>query len=58
MLRVLEERGFPIEIIIGKLSLSQILTGIGIQCAWGLGAAVVFSWLWRVGIKRYSAVGA
>ncbi len=50
--------GFPIEIIIGKLSLSQILTGIGIQCAWGLGAALVFGWLWRAGIKRYSAVGA
>jgi ABC-2 type transport system permease protein len=50
--------GFPIEIIIGKLSIPQILQGMGIQVLWGGIATVAFMVLWHAGIKRYSAVGA
>lgn len=50
--------GFPIEIIIGKLSIPQILQGMGIQVLWGIIATVAFMVLWHAGIKRYSAVGA
>ncbi len=50
--------GFPIEVLIGQLTPSQILIGLGAQAFWSaLGIALV-SLFWRAAIKRYSAVGA
>lgn len=50
--------GFPIEIIIGKLSFSEVFFGFGMQLLWLAVSTLLFVTLWRAGIKRYSAVGA
>jgi ABC-2 type transport system permease protein len=50
--------GFPIEIIIGKLSIPEILQGFAIQLGWLALSTVIFVRLWRAGVKKYSAVGA
>jgi ABC-2 type transport system permease protein len=49
---------FPIQLILGNLSGAQIIQGYFVGAAW-LGVAIVlFNWVWREGVKRYSAVGA
>ena len=49
--------GFPIEALVGGLTVEQLFFGLMLQAVWiaigGLGVAVV----WRFGIRRYSAVG-
>ena len=50
--------GFPIEVIIGKLTLPEMVLGLGIQLGWLAVATVLFVAGWNAGIKRYSAVGA
>ncbi len=50
--------GFPVEILLGRLTSAQILTGFAIQAAWLLAAALMVRFAWRVSLKRYSAVGA
>ena len=50
--------GFPIEVIIGKLTLPEMVLGLGIQLGWLALATVLFVVGWNAGIKRYSAVGA
>jgi ABC-2 type transport system permease protein len=49
---------FPIQLILGRLSAPQIIHGFIVGLVW-LGISVVaFNWVWRGGIKQYSAVGA
>ncbi|MFM2031902.1 MAG: hypothetical protein RLZZ297_667 [Chloroflexota bacterium] len=50
--------GFPIELIIGKLSMLDIATGFAMQIGWLVVATGLFLVGWKYGIKRYSAVGA
>ncbi len=50
--------GFPVELILGRLSPIQALRGLGAQLIWlviSLGLARI---VWRAGIRIYSAVGA
>jgi ABC-2 type transport system permease protein len=49
---------FPIQIILGKLSMPQIIQGYLVGCAWLVISILLFNWVWRNGVKRYSAVGA
>jgi ABC-2 type transport system permease protein len=49
---------YPIQLILGKLSQAQIVQGYVIGALWLVVAIVVFNWVWRNGVKRYSAVGA
>jgi ABC-2 type transport system permease protein len=49
---------FPIQLILGKLSSAQITQGYVIGIIWLIVAITVFNWVWRNGVKRYSAVGA
>ena len=49
---------FPIQIILGKLSSPQIIQGYVVGAVWLVVAISGFSWIWRSGVKRYSAVGA
>jgi ABC-2 type transport system permease protein len=49
---------FPIQLILGKLSTAQIMQGYVNGCIWLIVAIAVFNWVWRNGVKRYSAVGA
>jgi len=49
---------FPIQVILGKLSAAQITQGYVMAGVWLVLALVLFNWIWRNGVKRYSAVGA
>jgi ABC-type uncharacterized transport system permease subunit len=42
----------------GRISGHALLGGLAWQAGWILAAVVVFRFLWRAGLKRYSAVGA
>lgn len=49
--------GFPIEVLAADLSRQELVVGIGMQALWiGIGMLLV-AVVWRVGIRRYSAVG-
>jgi ABC-2 type transport system permease protein len=49
---------YPVQLILGKLSAEQIIQGYVMSFIW-LGIAwLFFNWVWRNGVKRYSAVGA
>lgn len=49
---------FPIQLILGRLSNEQILQGFLSGAVWLVIALALFNWVWREGVKRYSAVGA
>jgi ABC-2 type transport system permease protein len=49
---------YPIQLILGKLSSAQIVQGYVTGFIWLVVAIVLFNWMWRNGVKRYSAVGA
>ena len=49
---------FPIQLILGKLSSAQIIQGYVMGTIWLIVAISVFNWIWRNGVKRFSAVGA
>ncbi len=49
---------YPIQLILGKLSRAQIIQGYVIGVIWLVVAITIFNWVWRNGVKRYSAVGA
>jgi ABC-2 type transport system permease protein len=50
--------GFPVELLLGRLTLVEALTGLGIQVAWLLVGFIMLRIVWRTGIRVYSAVGA
>jgi ABC-type uncharacterized transport system permease subunit len=49
---------FPLEILLGRLALQDILIGYAVQLGWL--ALVVTGMLaaWRVGVKQFAAVGS
>lgn len=49
---------FPIELILGRLTPQAALLGFGAQLLWLALAQLVLSFVWRNGIKQYSAVGS
>lgn len=49
---------YPIQLILGKLSTEQILQGFVSGIIWLGISTVLFNWVWKNGVKRYSAVGA
>ena len=49
---------FPIQLILGKLTPEQIRMDFILQVIWFGAAFLAFRWIWRAGLKRYSAVGA
>jgi len=50
--------GYPIEVLAGSLSTAELFTGLAFQAAWiAIGTALVAA-VWRVGVRRYGAVGA
>jgi ABC-2 type transport system permease protein len=48
---------FPVELLLGRLSLTATLQGFGIQAAWIVAVFCLFTVMWRRGVARYSAVG-
>jgi ABC-2 type transport system permease protein len=49
---------FPIELIRGALSTQEILQGYLLAAIWLPLSYLFFRWIWRAGLKQYSAVGA
>jgi ABC-2 type transport system permease protein len=49
---------FPIQIILNQLSPEAIQRGFALAILWLVVAFVAFQWVWREGVKRFSAVGA
>jgi ABC-2 type transport system permease protein len=48
---------FPIESLAGDLTPAQLFSGLGMQVFWILAEVLVLNVFWRLGIRRYSAVG-
>ena len=48
---------FPIEILLGSLNLSGILIGFAYQIGWLLVTLLIFTVIWRNGVRHYTAVG-
>ncbi|MEW5938181.1 MAG: ABC-2 family transporter protein [Chloroflexota bacterium] len=49
---------FPIELIRGTLTPEEILHGYLLSAIWLAVSYALFRWIWRAGLKQYSAVGA
>jgi ABC-2 type transport system permease protein len=49
--------GFPAELASGSLSTRQIVEGFAIQAVWCLVLVWLCSWMWRWGIRRFTAIG-
>jgi ABC-2 type transport system permease protein len=48
----------PVEILTGRLSLESALGGLLVSAVWVVGIGLAGRWLWRVGVRVYTAVGA
>ncbi len=51
-------RYVPIQILLNRLPPQEIWRDLGMGCLWVVLSALLFRWVWREGIKRFSAVGA
>ena len=49
---------FPVELVIGRLDKAQAIEGLLMQVLWLAISFVTLHLVWRLGAKRYSAVGA
>ena len=49
---------FPVELLAGRLSISDALIGLGAQAVWLILSLVLLALIWRTGVRRYSAVGS
>jgi ABC-2 type transport system permease protein len=50
--------GFPVELLLGRLTPTEAVVGLGVQVLWVALAYVLMRLVWRAGIRLYSAVGA
>lgn len=50
--------GFPVELVIGRLSSTQALAGIGLQLGWVVVIGGLAALAWRRGLRVYGAFGA
>jgi ABC-2 type transport system permease protein len=50
--------GFPVELVLGRLTTLQALEGLGAQVAWVALSLLIIRAVWRAGVRVYSAVGA
>ena len=50
--------GFPVELLLGRLSTGEILTGLAVQAAWAAASLVLMRTVWRAGTHIYTAVGS
>ncbi len=48
---------FPVEILTGHVATAELPAGLAIQAGWLLVAFLLYQFLWRRGVRRYSAVG-
>ena len=50
--------GYPIEVLLGRLSPAETLRGLAMQGFWFLVGLALIRLLWRPAVRKYSAVGA
>ena len=50
--------GFPVELLVGRLSLLEAATGFALQLAWLAVMGSLAALAWRRGLRRYGAFGA
>ncbi len=50
--------GFPVELVLGRLTKVQALEGLAIQGVWVVLCLLLVRVMWRLGVRVYSAVGA
>jgi ABC-2 type transport system permease protein len=50
--------GFPVEVLLGRLTPQQILVGYAAQVGWLAVAVALLNLVWARGVRQYSAVGA
>lgn len=50
--------GFPVEILMGRLSYEQIVQGLVIGLIWMIILWFGFRWMWARGLRQYEGVGA
>jgi ABC-2 type transport system permease protein len=48
---------FPVEVLSGQLSTADVIAGFTAQVIWLLVAVSLYLLLWRVGLRRYTAIG-
>jgi ABC-2 type transport system permease protein len=48
---------YPINVLNGRLSSGEIIGGMVIQCFWIVTCLLLAQLLWRIGSRRYVAVG-
>ncbi len=49
---------FPVELISGRVSATEAAIGVGAQLAWLAVSVILLRFVWRRGVKTYTAVGA
>src|SRR5690349_12995452 len=49
---------FPVEILTSRVTGVAILQGIAMQWIWAAALYIFYQWVWKRGLRRYSAVGA
>jgi len=49
---------FPVQLILGRVLPETILSNYALGLVWLAFSYVLFRWVWREGVKRFSAVGA
>ncbi|MHB0877183.1 MAG: ABC transporter permease [Anaerolineae bacterium] len=49
---------FPVELLLGRLTPADAVIGLGAQLLWTGLALGILAFVWRRGVRRYSAVGA
>ena len=49
--------GFPVEVLTGQVTNMGLVTGFAVQAGWLALALALTALLWRLGVRRYSAVG-
>lgn len=49
---------FPVELFLGRLNTEQLLEGLLMQLIWLAIMLLMLRLVWRIGLRRYSAVGA
>jgi ABC-2 type transport system permease protein len=48
---------FPVELLLGRLTPVEALTGFAAQLVWLALSLVILRFIWRAGVRRYAAVG-
>jgi ABC-2 type transport system permease protein len=49
---------FPVEMMLGRMTPTDVVTGLFVMCGWLAFFTLLYRWLWHKGIRQFSAFGA